>query len=294
MVGIVVITRNRRDVLLTTLDRLRRLPQRPPIVVVDNASRDGSAAAVRQSFPELTVLRSEENLGAAGRTRGAELLDTPVVAFADDDSWWASDALHVVARAFAEHPRLGLVAARVLVGAGRRLDPTCAAMRASPLPPDPAVPGPRILGCVACGAAVRRDAFLNVGGFEPRFGIGGEETLLAIDLAAAGWALCYLDAAVVHHHPAVGPRPQRDVLVIRNDLWTLWLRRPLRFAARQTPRRATRAGHDPVARKSLAAAAGGALWLARNRRRAPAAVERDLRVLDRYRTDAGRAVAPQL
>jgi GT2 family glycosyltransferase len=269
-------------VLLATLERLRRLPQRPPVVVVDNASSDGTAAAVRRRFPEFTVLRLEENLGTAARTKGAELLDTPIVAFADDDSWWADDALDVVARAFAAHPRLGLVAARVLVGHEQRLDPTCASMRASALPPDPALPGPRILGCVACGAAVRRAPFLSVGGFERRLEIGGEETLLAIDLAAAGWALCYLDAAVVHHHPDGGRlRPERDVIVARNDLWTLWLRRPLRLATLETARLAARARHDPIARKSISAVARGAPWLIRNRRPAPASVERDLRILDR-------------
>jgi GT2 family glycosyltransferase len=281
-VGIVVITRDRRDVLLGTLERLRRLPQRAPVVVVDNASRDGTAAAVRRRFPEFTVLRSEENLGTAARTKGAELLDTPIVAFADDDSWWADDALDVVARAFAGHPRLGLVAARVLVGTEQHLDPTCASMRASALPPDPALPGPRILGCVACGAAVRRAPFLGVGGFERRLEIGGEETLLAIDLASSGWALCYLDAAVVHHHPDGGDdRPERDVIVTRNELWTLWLRRPVRLAARETARVAARARRDPLARQSLSAVARGAPWLVRNRRRAPASVERDLRILDR-------------
>ncbi len=281
--------------LLATLERLRRLPQRPRVVVVDNASGDGTTAAVRRRFPDFTVVRSEQNLGAAGRTKGAELLDTPVVAFADDDSWWADDALDVISGAFAEHPRLGLVAGRVLVGAEQRLDPTCARMRESPLAADPALPGPRIIGCVACGAAVRREAFLSVGGFERRFGIGGEETLLGIDLATAGWALCYLDAAIAHHHPGVArPRPGRDEVVTRNDLWALWLRRPLRVAVCESARLAARARRDPVARRAIVAAALGAPWVARSRRPVPASVERDLRILERDREGRRDAVvAPE-
>jgi len=153
-VGIAVTTRNRREVLLRTLARLSALPQRPPIVVVDNGSSDGTLPAVRRRFPGVVVRRSEENLGAAARTVGAELLDTPVVAFADDDSWWAPHALDKIAEAFARDPRVGLVAARVLVGDEERLDPTCEVMRASPLRDDSPL-GPRILGFVACGAAVR-------------------------------------------------------------------------------------------------------------------------------------------
>jgi GT2 family glycosyltransferase len=279
-VGLAIVTRDRRDALLTTLERLRGLPQRPPIAVVDNASRDGTAAAVRRRFPDISIERSEKNLGAGARTIAAELLGTPIVAFTDDDSWWASDALDRLATAFAAHPGLGLVAARVLVGPEERLDPTCELMRSSPLP-DEGLPGPRILGFVACGVAVRREAFLAVGGFEPRFGIGSEERLLSIDLAAAGWQLCYLDTVVAHHHPSRGhPRPGRDAIALRNDLWTLWLRRPLRPAVAGTARTLGRAVRDPTARRALAGAARGAPWVVRNRRKVPAALESDLRRLE--------------
>ncbi len=277
-VGIAVTTRQRRDVLLSTLEKLRALPQRPPIVVVDNGSRDGTAAAVRRRFPDVVVRRLDGNHGAAARTVAAELLDTPVVAFADDDSWWAPDALDLIADAFDRHPRLGLLAGRVLVGDEEKLDPTCVAMRESPLRDGSAL-GPRVLGFVACGAAVRREAFLAVGGFERRLGIGGEESLLSIDLAAAGWELRYFDAAVAHHHPdASGPRSGRKAVMLRNALWTLWLRRPGRIAAAGTMHALARLG-DADARRGLAAALRQAPWALRNRRSVPAAVERDLQML---------------
>jgi hypothetical protein len=46
------------------------------------------------------------------------------------------------------------------------------------------------VGFVACGAVVRRVAFGQVGGFDPLVPFGGEETLVAFALAAAGWAAC--------------------------------------------------------------------------------------------------------
>jgi N-acetylglucosaminyl-diphospho-decaprenol L-rhamnosyltransferase len=273
-VGIAVTTRDRRDVLLATLERLLALPQRPPVVVVDNASRDGTVEAVRRRFPAVEVHGLDENVGAAARTLAAERLPTPLVAFADDDSWWADDALDVIARTFAEHPRLGLLAGRVLVGEEERLDPTCTLMSDGPLD-DGSPPGPRVLGFVACGAAVRRTAFLEVGGFERRLGIGGEETLLSIDLASAGWELRYVDAAVAYHHPGTGgPRPGREAIQRRNALWTLWLRRPVRRALAGTLRALGR----PGAGRALA----GAAWAARSRRPAPARVERDLRALEQH------------
>jgi GT2 family glycosyltransferase len=280
-VGVVVATRDRREALLGSLGRLTALPGPPPVVVVDNGSSDGTPAAVRAAFPRVEVIEAGANLGTGARNLGVDALDTPVVAFADDDSWWAADALGRLAAAFAAGPRLGLVAARVLVGPDERLDPTCEAMRASPLPADPELPGPRVLGFVACGSAVRRDAFLAVGGFEQRLGLMGEEELLALDLAAAGWELCYLDDVVAHHHPLTShDRSGRRALQERNRLWSLWLRRPLRVAVGETGRVLARAPGDAVARRALVSAAAGAGWVSRARRPLPPGVERDVRRLE--------------
>jgi GT2 family glycosyltransferase len=274
-----VATRDRRERLLDVLGRLGDLAECPPVVVVDNASSDGTAAAAAAEFPAVDAVRLGGNLGGAARAVGARRARTPYVAFSDDDSWWAPGALTRAEAALDAHPRLALVAARVLVGPEERLDPTCAAMRASPLGRPAGMPGPAVLGFVACGAVVRRDAFLAVGGFHPRLGVGGEEELLALDLAAAGWDLAYLDEVVAHHHPDPGPRPGRRRTMTRNAVWCDWLRRPLTEAARRTAARARAAGRDAEVRAGLADAALGLPWVARERRRLPARVARAARAL---------------
>src|SRR3982750_561505 len=60
-VSVVVATRNRAEALRHTLDRLRRLPERPEVIVVDNASTDGTPDLVRRDFPEVRVLRLPRN-----------------------------------------------------------------------------------------------------------------------------------------------------------------------------------------------------------------------------------------
>jgi GT2 family glycosyltransferase len=228
-VAVVVVSRNRRDDLLASLPR-----HEAPVVLVDNASTDGTVAAVRAAHPEVTVLTLDRNVGARARTVGVEEAGTPFVAFADDDSWWAPGDLDRAVAIMRAHPRLGLLNARILVGPEERLDPVCAEMAGSPLGTEPDLPGPSLLGFVACAALVRTEAFAAVGGFDPVVRFPGEEERVALDLAAAGWGLAYVDEVTVHHHPS--PRredPQRRQAALwRSRLLTALMRLPAGDVAR--------------------------------------------------------------
>lgn len=280
-VGVVIATRNRRDTLRSTLGRLAALPERPRILVADNGSTDGTVEDVRREWPAVDVLALPANLGAGARTAAVERLDTPYVAFADDDSWWEAGALARAADLFDACPRLGLVAARIVVNDGGRLDPVCAEMAAAPLGHEPDLPGPTILGFLACAVVVRRRAFLAAGGFHERLLIGGEEQLLALDLATGGWGLAYVDDLVAHHRPssvARSPAHRRRVTT-RNHLWTSWLRLPTGAALRETAVTLRTTWRDPAARPAVLDALRGAGWVRRERRVLPAEVERARRAL---------------
>src|SRR4051812_28359353 len=106
---VVIATRNRADALCRTLQRLTALPDRPAaVVVVDNASDDGTAAVVADRFPSVRVLRRPRNEGAVARNHGVAAAPTPYVAFSDDDSWWAPGALSRAQTVLQHHPRLAL------------------------------------------------------------------------------------------------------------------------------------------------------------------------------------------
>jgi GT2 family glycosyltransferase len=247
--------------------------------VVDNASSDGTPEAVAEAFPDVTVVRLAENVGAAARNEGVRRARTRYVAFADDDSYWAPGSLARAAHLLDAHPRTGLIAARVLVGAEERVDPVSLAMAAAPLGRPADLPGPAILGFLACSVVVRREAFLSVGGFHPLLRVYGEEALLAMDLAAAGWGLAYVPSIVVHHHPGgAGRSPdRRRSLEVRNRVLTAWLRRPLRVALAVT----LRAARDPENRPGVRAAMTELRTALRERRRLPREVENAVRRLER-------------
>ena len=277
---VVIATRNRRERLLCTLDRLAELPERPAVVVVDNGSRDGVVTAARRHPIAATVIELGENRGAAARNTGTKAAGSEYVAFSDDDSWWQAGALTRAAALLDGHPTLAVIAARVLVGPQRRLDPTCAVMAASPLDRDDALPGPSVLGFVACAAVVRRSAFLATGGFERRLGIGGEEELLAIDLAARGDRLAYVDDVVAIHEPAHAVRPGRDRATLRNSLLVAWLRRPGGDALRRSVGLLERHRDRRQALLAVLDALRATRWVIGERRAIPPALARELRALD--------------
>ncbi|HWE36105.1 MAG TPA: glycosyltransferase [Isosphaeraceae bacterium] len=282
-VSVVMITYNRRDEAIRTLARLIELPERPRIVVVDNASTDGTAAAIRSEFAgkDVEVVEAGANLGAAGRNVGARHVETPYIAFCDDDTWWEPGMLRRAADLFDAHPKLAVIIGRTLVGPEELEDPICRELEESPLPREEGMPGPPVLGFLAGASVLRRAAFLEVGGFDPLVLINGEEEWVAVELAARGHWLCYVPELVVHHHPsAVRDVHARRWQGVRNTLWFLWLRRPWPSALRRTWRLVREVPRDRATRRGFAAALTGLPRLLPRRRVVPPAVERALRLLD--------------
>jgi len=255
------------------------LPEQPDIVVVDNASTDGTAAMVRQHFHDVHLISLPRNTGAAARNAGVQQTRTPYIAFCDDDSWWAPGSLEKAVEILEAYPRIAALCARPLLGPEEKEDPICEVLASSPLP-CAGLPGPALLGFIACATVFRRQAFLDAGGYEAKFFVGGEEELLSLDLVSNGWSVVYAPRLTVHHYPS----PQRDnagrqKIVLRNMLWVAWLRLPVASAVRQTWRicRSTRNY------RTLAAAFLNALrelpWIWRKRRVISSEVHRLYRTL---------------
>jgi GT2 family glycosyltransferase len=267
--------------LLHTLERMTALPDSAPVVVVDNGSSDHTADAVSEHFAQVTLIRSDQNLGSLGRNLAVHGIDTPYVAFCDDDTRWRPGALTRAADLLDAHPGLASVTGRILVAPAMVEDPITPELRDSPVPGPSWLPGPALLSVLAGASMFRVAAFREVGGFSPRLWLGGEEELLALDLAAAGWWMCWAPEVVVEHapSPARDPRRRRQ-LGIRNTLWTAWLRRPLPSVLRRTGVMLRSVPWDWASVLAFAEAFAGLAWVVRERRVVPVEVERGLRLLE--------------
>lgn len=281
-ISIVMIARNRAQSLSHSLQKLQERYAAVPIIVVDNHSDDDTARVVSELYPTVRLIQLEENYGSAGRNVGVQYAQTPYIAFADDDSWWDHNALPKSVAYFERYPDLGLIQGKILLH-GERLEPACQLMGESPVTTPQNFPGKCILGFVACGAIVRKQAFLAAGGFHRHFGVGGEEELIALDMAEQGWRLAYMQDILAYHYPSpLRNRTRRRQLAVRNHLWSVWLRRPRGSLLAETAPLFTRAVTDGTVRQGVLEALRGLPWIVRERKPVSADLEHEVEKLSRF------------
>jgi GT2 family glycosyltransferase len=207
--SVIIPTRNRRKVLAATLERLAVLPDRGyEIIVIDNGSADGTQA-LAERFPEVHWIELDRNLGSAARNVGAATARGRVLFMLDDDSWPAPHTIDEAVALFDERDDLGAIACRV-----RLADP--------PHRHDAGgVPGIFF----NCGGAIRKEAFIEAGGFPLDFDYYAEEYDLCCRLWQRGWRVEPHGDLLVWHARVTKNRDNHNMLrlLVRNNL-RLWQR----------------------------------------------------------------------
>ena len=157
---------------------------------------------------------------------------------------------------------------------------------------------------MAGAAIVRRAAYQEVGGYDERFFIGGEEETLAVKLVRRGWQLRYAPGVVLHHRPSLANAGSLRHVGLRNTVVNAWLHRPLRSALRWTVFSLADAPKNRDFVRGLALILRAVPWIVRERAPMPAALDADLRLLDErrfqvrrrfltFREDLGRSAYPR-
>jgi GT2 family glycosyltransferase len=161
-----------------------------------------------QPDPAYELFRSDENLGAAGgRNRLIEESTADAFVFIDDDVTLQPGAAQAVADAFERDAGLAGVAFRVEREDGQMLHREQVYRMGLPVP-EQASPCSYFVGI---GFALRRQVFLDLGGFDDRMVYGSEEIDFAFKLLGAGHRLVYEPRAVCIHRPSTAGRlPSAD------------------------------------------------------------------------------------
>ncbi len=212
MISYVIPTRNRDEVLQHTLRSLAALrPHAAEVIVVDNASAEPVKVnhELANGF-SVRVIRSESNLGAAARNIGVLHADTASkwIVMLDDDSAPHSPLGDVsfIDRLHTQPADVGAVLADIhLPRAGRREDGGL----------------PEVF--IGCGVAIRRDAFLSCGGYDPAFGYYAEEYDLAAKLMLSGYRMVFDAAWRVDHQKDATNRNIGLIVerLTRNNGWVM-------------------------------------------------------------------------
>jgi N-acetylglucosaminyl-diphospho-decaprenol L-rhamnosyltransferase len=206
---VVIPTYNGAAMLAETLEALERQTVDHAVVVVDNASTDGTPELVAERFPRVRVLRLDENLGF-GRAvnRGVELVETDVVVLVNNDVVCENDFLErlvapladegvtMVAGVLLQHDRPGLVDS-----AGIELDVTLRSWDVGWNSAADRLPGADPVGPCGGAAAYRTEAFRSAHGFDETFFAYWEDVDLALRLRLAGHrCVRAADARALHKH----------------------------------------------------------------------------------------------
>ena len=253
--SVVVVNWNLRDELEECLEALRGQTHRDlEVVVVDNASTDGSAPLVETKFSEYALLKQEHNLGfAEGCNRGIAACTGEWIAMLNNDAVadpdWAAALAH---RAETALPACGMLQSLMLFkqkpdvinSTGIELGPDGGGRdRDEGLPRTASTTEAEIFCCTAGAAAYRRamleEVKLSTGYFDRHHFLYSEDLDLGWRARLAGWSAVYVPDAIVYHryHASSDRHGPRWLATMgrANRIRTLLKNASWGFLARTTP-----------------------------------------------------------
>ena len=215
-VSVSIVNTSSRDLLLACLESLERDlagRARIEVVVLDNASDDGSAEAVRERFPWARVIAQPFRAGfGANHNSVIRATSGRYVYVLNEDTTVEPGSFDRMVAYLDEHAEVGALGPRILYPDGREQasawrfpTPAVAALgaltlqRAGVVQSKGAEPR-RVDWAMACALLLRRRALDQVGLFDERFFIYAEETDLCRRLAAAGYETHWFPHVTVYHH----------------------------------------------------------------------------------------------
>lgn len=235
MVSVILLTMNRKKMLESCLRSVQK--QAYPnmeIIVVDNASSDGTGDMLHSIFPDVRYFYSSDNLGVpGGRNYGMRMSTGKFCVFIDDDAVFADDkALSRVVSYFRSDSSLGCLAFRIV-------KPSDGLEEYKSIPRrDKKIINEDYECSYFCGAgfAVRRDIFLEIGMFWDHLFFIGEEQDFSYRLMDKGYKILHPSSISVMHYETPQARiPGKWIYFgIRSRFWISLRNLPWLYAVSYT------------------------------------------------------------
>ena len=121
-VSVIIVVWNAKKYVLECLESLREYCQHvyDEVIIVDNASIDGTPELIAEMFPEFKLIRNLENLGfAKANNIGMEQCSGDYVCLVNSDVKFTSDCLSPLLKFLSENPEVGMVGPKMLLPDGR-------------------------------------------------------------------------------------------------------------------------------------------------------------------------------
>jgi GT2 family glycosyltransferase len=225
---VVVVTWQGAHLLPACLASLRRQTLAHDVVVVDNASTDGTAELLARDHPDVRVLRLARNTGFAGGVQaGLDATDAEYVALLNNDAVADEGWLAALVDEATAHPEAAAVTSRMylagrtppaLNNTGVLLLPTGYGTDRDFGADDAVRPeAGEVFGFSGGAALLRTSAVRAVGGFPVPFFLYYEDTDLAWRLRCAGWTVRYTPRAVVHHEHSATTDQRSELFAFHNE-----------------------------------------------------------------------------
>jgi GT2 family glycosyltransferase len=212
--AVIVLNYNGRAFLDACLNSLTALASPARLVLADNGSSDGSLAYVRERYPAVETLDLGRNLGfVSGYNAAIQQVAEPWLVLLNNDAVLQPDWVQILLHWAAEHPRAAVLGGKllfeptqpgnssVLQSAGASFTDAGTAFEIGwGLPDQGQYEAARVVGAIP-GAAllVRRDVFLELGGFDESYEAYLEDVDLCWRAWLRGYEVHYVPGAVAHH-----------------------------------------------------------------------------------------------
>ena len=231
LVSVVIVTWNRKDDILATLQSLYdQAYQNFEIIVVDNASTDGTVDAIQQTYPEVRVVALDENLGpTGGRNAGFAAACGDFFFILDSDASPDDDTISQAVQKLQADATLGAVGCKVVNAYTKELDPDAPGWSYSDKDLKDQDKTFLSYSFAEGGCVFRREAIEQTGGFWDFLFFGREGLELSLRLLDADYRILYHPKSRVYHR--VSPRKRiagglRSYFDFRNCLYIYLTRYP--------------------------------------------------------------------